>query len=216
MYFIGIDLSGPSNHKDTVVTSLIEQKQSLSWDDSVVGASDADLLSFISERAEIGRVVVAMDSPLSYQDGGGDRSYDRALRRYAKDLGMKSGSIMPPTLTRMIYLTARGIHLAHALSKIDNVSVLEVHPGAALASRVPQEHFGHALHYKKEADSLAWVRGWLAQTFIDGDIPEMSSSHEVDAVLAAITGWHWGSESSPSPLWTMDAAPPHHPFPISI
>ncbi len=211
---IGIDLSGPSNHKDTVVTAFHEKEDCLEFDSRITGASDAELINFVSSYAEEGSVVVGIDSPLSYQDGGGDRLFERELRRFAKDLGMKSGSVMTPTLTRMIYLTARGIHLAHSLKTIDRVEVVEVHPGVVLASRLSAEDLHHALSYKKEPTDLEWVTDWLASTFLTEPLPPVNESHEVDAVLASIAAWHWAAKGK-SPTWSMDSQPPHHPFPFT-
>ncbi|MBA2175095.1 DUF429 domain-containing protein [Halobacillus locisalis] len=214
MNIIGIDLSGPSNHKDTVAAAFHEKGERLEFDYRIQGASDVDLLDFVSSYADEGRVIVGIDSPLSYQDGGGDRLFDRELRRFAKDLGMKSGSVMTPTLTRMIYLTARGIHLAHSLKTIERVEVVEVHPGVALASRLSAEDFHHALSYKKEPTGLEWVTDWLTSTFLTTSLPPVHESHDVDAVLASIAAWHWAAEGK-SPTWCMDAEPPHYPFPIT-
>ncbi|TGB02759.1 DUF429 domain-containing protein [Halobacillus salinus] len=213
MYIIGIDLSGPSNHQDTVLTSFIVDNHHLTFDNRILGASDEAMISFVSSLPSDKPIFIGIDSPLSYQDGGGDRPYDRELRRFAKGLGMKSGSIMTPTLTRMIYLTARGIHLAHTLSSMENVNVTEVHPGVALASRVPADEMHHVLHYKKRDESLDWVQDFLS-TYISRLLPPAHTSHEIDSILAAIACWHWATESNIP--WCMGAKPPHHPFPITV
>ncbi|RWZ58824.1 DUF429 domain-containing protein [Halobacillus fulvus] len=216
MKIIGIDLSGPSNHKDTVIATFQESNGRLAPVPIgiQVGASDSDILNIVNRQAADDAVVIGIDSPLSYQDGGGDRPFDKELRNFSKDLGMKPGSIMTPTMTRMIYLTVRGIHLSHLLSAIPNVKeIVEVHPGTALASRVSKDEIEYALSYKKNAEDLRWVEQWLAHYFSEVAL-NSSASHEVDAYLAALAAWHWASEDHTSP-WSKNAVPPHHPFPIT-
>ncbi|MFP3489293.1 DUF429 domain-containing protein, partial [Staphylococcus sp. SIMBA_130] len=78
-------------------------------------------------------VTIGIDAPLSYQPGGGDRPSDRALRQRIVKAGMRSGSIMTPTMTRMVYLKLRGISLSRGLEA--NAHIVEVHPGAAIGLR---------------------------------------------------------------------------------
>ncbi|ASF41099.1 hypothetical protein CEH05_18800 [Halobacillus halophilus] len=218
MKIIGIDLSGPSNHKDTAAVVCREEQNQLYIEDLQTGLSDQAIISIISKQAkENNKIYVGIDAPLSYQDGGGDREADRELRSYAKHLGVKSGSIMPPTLTRMIYLTARGIHLAHMIknSLSDKVEIVEVHPGIALASRLPIEDRSQAVLYKKDEQSRKFVHKWLSEVYFQlVDHVEESSTHQLDACLAALACWHWSSEIK-SPAWHMPEQLPHHPFPFS-
>ncbi|MGP4076214.1 DUF429 domain-containing protein [Halobacillus sp. K22] len=218
MKTVGIDLSGPSNHKDTAAVICHEEKNQLSIEQLYTGLSDQGIVSIISEQAKNNnKIYIGIDAPLSYQDGGGDRETDRKLRNYAKSLGVKPGSIMPPTLTRMIYLTARGIHIAHMLEKKfpDTVNIVEVHPGMALASRLSLEDRTQAVLYKKDEQSRKFVHRWLSEHYFQSvDKVEDSSTHQLDACLAALACWHWCSEGK-SPSWHMSEQPPHHPFPFS-
>ncbi|MCM2534102.1 DUF429 domain-containing protein [Neobacillus pocheonensis] len=112
MRVIGIDLSGPSNHKDTVLTVFEKHENNLKFIKLKSYIGDYGILKEISEHGQQDEVVVGIDAPLSYEDGGGNRQGDRELRKFIVALGMKPGSIMPPTLNRMVYLTLRGIKLS--------------------------------------------------------------------------------------------------------
>ncbi|MGI8313542.1 DUF429 domain-containing protein [Halobacillus mangrovi] len=218
MKIIGIDLSGPSNYKDTVIAILKENKLQLNLEHLQEGASDEEIFSIIKKEIDNGPIYIGIDAPLSYQDGGGDRPHDRSLRAYAKSLGMKPGSIMPPTLTRMVYLTMRGVHLAHMLRSHfgDQVSIVEVHPGVALTSRLPEDKRAIAFSYKKEIESRVQAIEWLTSQMLNNSETTINetSTHTTDAVLAGIAAWHVACKQK-SPTWYREAEPPHHPFPFS-
>lgn len=98
MFFLGMDLSGPSNSKDTVLVAFKPSESgSLIFHDSVTGADDNDILCFIRQCKR--DMVVGLDAPLSYNIGGGDRPADAELRRNLIAAGLKSGSVMAPTMT---------------------------------------------------------------------------------------------------------------------
>lgn len=111
MKVIGIDLSGPSNHKDTVLTVFDKHENNLKFIKLKSNIGDHGILKEISEQGQLDKAVIGIDAPLSYEDGG-DRQGDHGLRKFIVALGMKPGSIMPPTLNRMVYLTLRGIKLS--------------------------------------------------------------------------------------------------------
>ena len=113
MIIIGIDLSGPSNAADTALVSFECRESVLTLTHSVQGASDADIFQIVSEQAKESNVTVGLDAPLSYNDGGKDRPSDSELRSRIVAAGLRSGSVMTPTMTRMAYLTLRGISVAH-------------------------------------------------------------------------------------------------------
>ncbi|MFY4776408.1 hypothetical protein [Metabacillus sp. RGM 3146] len=95
-------------------------------------------------------LVIGFDSPLSCNDGGGDRKADRLFREYIKGQGMHHGSIMPPTLTKLVYLTLRGISLTRMIERLSKpIQVVEVHPGAAMFTRLKDTERILALLYKK-------------------------------------------------------------------
>ena len=70
MKIIGIDLSGPVNHKDTVLTVFQLHNDRLEFEGMIDGASDEMIISRIEEEALSDEVVIGIDAPLSYQDGG--------------------------------------------------------------------------------------------------------------------------------------------------
>ncbi|UOR11062.1 DUF429 domain-containing protein [Halobacillus amylolyticus] len=216
MKIVGIDLSGPSNHKDTAVAVFDDQGDTLYLDQLLNTASDQDILSLITNLSAEEQVVVGIDAPLSYEDGGGDRKLEKELRQFTKELGMKSGSIMPPTLTKMIYITARGMKLASLLNHHVNVKVIEVHPGATLAARIPQdEGREHSLFYKRSPESADWIANWMMTFGLRGmQVNLLQTSHLIDACAAAIAAWGYGSPNR-NPIWSYDANPPHHPYPFS-
>ncbi|AXI08508.1 DUF429 domain-containing protein [Oceanobacillus zhaokaii] len=215
MRVIGIDLSGPSNHKDTVLAVFELQNGRLRFVKSMSNISDEAILKEVSGQSEIDEVVIGIDAPLSYEDGGGDRESDRALRKYIVQIGMKSGSIMPPTLNRMVYLTLRGIKLSREIStlaSIHPVSIVEVHPGAVIGSRLSQVEMGHVLAYKQDLEVRKVLLNWLEQQQLIG-IPETvaNQSHSIDACAAALGAWHW-RDTKYTPKWIFPAKPPLHPY----
>jgi uncharacterized protein len=80
MRVIGIDLSGPSNHKDTVLSLFKKQDSELLFLKLMRNVSDFDILEEIRVQSEIDEVIIGIDAPLSYKDGGGDRQGDKLLR----------------------------------------------------------------------------------------------------------------------------------------
>src|SRR5512135_2321158 len=104
MHIIGIDLSGPHNVADTHTALFRAEGALLRYVDSVGAASDQGILDSVKDLAGAGPVVIGIDAPLSYNQGGGDRPSDRALRHVVAERGGGVG-IMPPTMIRMVYLT---------------------------------------------------------------------------------------------------------------
>ncbi|WP_067724545.1 DUF429 domain-containing protein [Oceanobacillus damuensis] len=215
MRVIGIDLSGPSNHKDTVLAVFEVQKSKLRFVKSMSNMSDEDILKEVSVQSQIDEVVIGIDAPLSYEDGGGDRQSDRALRKFIVKIGMKSGSIMPPTLNRMVYLTLRGIKLSReitAQASLHPISIVEVHPGAVIGSRLSSIEMNYVLAYKQDLEVRKVLLTWLEQKQLIG-IPETvaNQSHSIDACAAALGAWHW-RDAAFTPKWLFPAEPPLHPY----
>ena len=106
---IGIDLSGPSNTKESTLVSFEARNNSLQMTTEIEGVTDLSIYDAIAENSANVNVIVGIDAPLSYNPGGGDRKSDKDLRKQIIAKGMHPGSVMPPTLNRMAYLTLRGI-----------------------------------------------------------------------------------------------------------
>ncbi|SEM53925.1 Predicted nuclease (RNAse H fold) [Mesobacillus persicus] len=215
MKVIGIDLSGPANHKDTVLSVFQVKDNRLVFEEMVVDANDEMIISTIKAAASIGEVVIGIDAPLSYQDGGGDRPQDKSIRQIMKSYGLSGSSIMPPTLTRMVYLTLRGVSLTRRVMMMDfyeNIQLVEVHPGAAIGTRIGKEHLSHALLYKKNEGSSKFVLEWFDKVGMVG-VPETLyfSSHQIDACAAALAAWHW-ADSDKQPTWHWKTTSAAHPF----
>ncbi|WP_226654330.1 DUF429 domain-containing protein [Pseudalkalibacillus hwajinpoensis] len=203
--YAGIDLSGPSNTKDTSLAIFEGNDKKLMFVQLLEGVTDEEIYERFQDNKE---TFVGMDAPLSYQPGGGDRPSDRALRQRIVKAGMRSGSIMTPTMTRMVYLTLRGISLSRGLV---NTHLVEVHPGAAIGLRTP--HLGAVLDYKTEMESRDELRSFLESEGVSG-IPNkaLQSSHSFDACLAAYAAWKWEQGKSE---FLYQAEPPFHPFDMS-
>ncbi|MCM3125200.1 DUF429 domain-containing protein [Mesobacillus sp. AQ2] len=215
MRVIGIDLSGPRNHKDTVLT-IFNQKgnhlQLVKWANNM---SDQDILNEIFEQSQLDEVTIGIDAPLSYEDGGGDRKSDRELRKFIVNLGMRSGSIMPPTFNRMVYLTLRGIKLSREIENLNTanpISLVEVHPGAVIGSRLSKQNIEFVLAYKQEQSARSYIRNWLMeQGLAQLPIEIERESHSIDACAAALGAWHW-KDPAHNPKWIYRASPPLHPY----
>ncbi|WP_421384960.1 DUF429 domain-containing protein [Bacillus salacetis] len=215
MIVIGIDLSGPSNPKDTVISIFEKVDGTLKLRQLISGATDEAILSRIQKEAENHSVFIGIDSPLSYQDGGGDRKSDENLRSYISKLGMKPSSIMSPTMNRMAYLTLRGISLTRSIESmktIKPVKIVEVHPGAVMGARIPNDLLPDLLRYKKEKDSLMAIYHFLQSTDLN-TLPEevKETTHAIDSCAAALGAWYWGDPYL-EPEWCWKADPPFHPY----
>lgn len=215
MRVIGIDLSGPKNHKDTVL-AIFEQKgihlQLVKWENNL---SDQDILNEVYIQSQLDEVVIGIDAPLSYEDGGGDRKGDRELRKFIVNLGMRPGSIMPPTLNRMVYLTLRGIKLSREIESLNAphpISIVEVHPGAVIGSRLSKQDIEYALVYKQEQSARSFIRNWLTeQNLTQIPVEIEAESHSIDACAAALGAWHWKTPINKA-KWIFPACPPLHPY----
>ncbi len=210
MKVIGIDLSGPANVADTNITSFFEQGQSLHFVDSVQGATDADILQAISNQDPGERAIIGIDAPLSYNPGGGDRASDTALRNELRGKGGGVG-VMTPTMTRMVYLTLRGISLARALEALKpgvDLRIMEIHPGACMLLRgAPATD---VRGFKRNPSARQHLLYWLDTQGLKhlpegGNLPD----HFVAACAAALGAWQW---SLGKPLWIYPADPPTHPY----
>ncbi|ELK44936.1 DUF429 domain-containing protein [Halobacillus sp. ACCC02827] len=218
MYYIGIDLSGPSNTKDTVLVCFERKGEALGYHTHIQPAGDEEILAFIEEKSEHAEVVIGMDAPLSYEDGGGERKQDKELKRFIISLGMKPGSIMAPTMTKMVYLTLRGIRLSREITTAETaypVHLVEVHPGAVIGSRMGTS-LSEVLEYKKDLQIRSKLLRWFQSQQLIG-IPESfaQESHTVDACAAALGAWHWIDPAYHSP-WLYPAEPPLHPYDYCI
>jgi uncharacterized protein len=215
MRVIGIDLSGPSNHKDTVMTVFELQDAELTFVNLRRNIGDFEILEEIHAQSQLDEVVIGIDAPLSYEDGGGDRIGDKQLRQFIVSLGMKSGSIMPPTFNRMVYLTLRGIKLTREIENLwsqNPISIVEVHPGAVMGSRISPIDLEYVLRYKQEMSSRSFIKNWLGEqqvTQLPSYIDE--ESHMIDACAAALGAWHW-KDPLYEPKWLLAANPPLHPY----
>lgn len=209
-YVIGIDLSGPRNAADTVLVSFEPTGRRLQRNAWLPGADDRDILDFVAGFDSRSRVVVGIDAPLSYNVGGGDRLPDAELRKLLTAAGLKPGSVMTPTMTRMVYLTLRGISVARMLKSLPHVAadIVEVHPGGGMVLRGAPAGMVAAL----KADQAARLRllAWLEeQGLADAADIESPSDHYVAACSAALSAWKWYLGES---VWLQPAEPPIHPF----
>lgn len=210
MFIIGIDLSGPANIADTAVATFAVNHSGLQLHNALTGASDRAIYSLIQACAQTMEVTVGLDAPLSYNPGGGDRERDRQLRQRVVSAGMHSGSVMTPTMTRMAYLTLRGISLGHMLRAIEptRVHVVEIHPGATLALRgAPIDHIRRLKTSQLARNELLiWLES-LGVTGLAG--LQGSGDHLVAACAGALAAWQWRCGIS---AWQFQAEPPFHPF----
>lgn len=137
MKVVGLDLSGPANVADTCMTVFNEKGEDLNFVEAIHQADDRKILQAISRFDKNEVVVLGIDAPLSYNPGGGDRESDKELRRLVLQKGRGVG-VMTPTMTRMVYLTLRGVALtrtSEALKPHTDLRIVEVHPGACMLLR---------------------------------------------------------------------------------
>lgn len=210
MFAYGIDLSGPSNHDATALVrlQLDAPRSAARFDGLIEGADDERLWREILERDA--SAWVGLDAPLSYQSGGGLRDRDRALRQELSAHGVDQRYVLPPTMTRMIYLTARGISLARPMEGQQRLRVVETHPTSALLLRRVPETFLQQMKDEREAREriLDHLRQWDV-----AEVPDRvaDSDHAVAALAAAVAVRDAAVDET---VWQYEADPPHHPFPL--
>lgn len=208
MKIIGVDLSGPTNTAETAMAWFKVEGEKLSYEGSQVGTTDQQILDLRS--ALEGNLVFGLDAPLSYMPGGGDRPADSELRRRLINAGLTPGSVMPPTMNRMAYLTLRGISVARFLSALDpnTIRIVEVHPAGCLVLRGANPHVVREIKTNTEArhQLLAWLEGQGLRALAQLN-PE--SSHLIAACASALAAWKW---SGGNPIWIKPADPPFHPY----
>lgn len=207
--FLGIDLSGPTNTKETVAVAFKSFKGGLICSSILTGAEDGQILSLAEDLNSSGPLAVGLDAPLSYNPGGGDRPADRQLRQILIRAGLKSGTIMPPTMTRMVYLTLRGMSLARMLeAACKDALIAEIHPAGAMVLRHAPAADVRNLKTDKEARTR--LLAWMTYKGLSGiETNEDISDHYVAACAAALGIWHLALGT---PAWQCPPNPPFHPF----
>lgn len=230
MIVIGIDLSGPSNPKDTALAQfrVSVDGTGLIGERFESGLKDAQLLAILAEvRADSDEpMVIGLDSPLSYQDGGGGRASDTALRNRIKAIGMHPSSIMSPFYISS--LTMRGMHVARNLDA--GIQLVEVHPGATVGLHMtvrggdvaPYRVPDCVVRYKQDSKLdramviaarqhiVMWMEQVMGMAGIPLETPE--TTHQVDACGAALAAWKYATGQA---VWSYPAVLPQHPYPYS-
>ena len=211
MQIVGIDLSGISNSRDTCLVSFQEQAGRLVRRGFVHGADDQRILETIAQLAPDDPIVVGIDAPLSYNISGSDRPGDRALRQLIRAAGMRSGSVMTPTMPRMVYLTLRGLGVCRCLETLRaqrSIQIVEVHPGATMALRGAP--INAVVELKRDPAAQRQLLLWLESQGLDGIVDlQACSDHYVAACAAALEAWKWHLKET---VWCTPAQPPHHPY----
>lgn len=203
---VGIDLSGPRNTDETAVVMFRSEGEGLRYFCYGEG-TDLAILQLISIEAETTPVSVGVDAPLSYEPGGGDRLRDSQLRKLLVAAGLHPGSVMPPTMLRMAYLTLRGLGVARLL-QIPQVTVVEVHPGAVFALRGAP--IASVRSFRASLECQSDLLHWLEQQGLQGiEPPKPCTSHFVAACAAALGAYYWRRGQQ---VWLAPAEPPFHPF----
>lgn len=213
---VGVDLSGPANHRGTSLVWLAEARgaREIVFGGAISGASDETLAKEIGRLAKgTKEIAIGLDAPLSYNDGGGDRPGDRALRALTKSVALPSGCVMTPTMTRMAYLTLRGIAVARHLVAIGipASSIVEVHPSMAYALHGAPSR--HVVALKSRESSRKSLLDWLGKRGFRGIPPALAANaDDVAACGAALAAWRWRRGRA---AWVHLASPPAHPFDLA-
>lgn len=203
---VGIDLSGPASEQNTGVVVASTEQDYLRFRGEHSG-TDRDIRSLVESLLRESRVMVGIDTPLSYQPGGGQRDRDAALRRKLIAAGLHPGSVMPPTLHRMVYLTLRGVVLSRDLANA-GCDVVEVHPGGTLALRGAP--IADVRDYSKVDECRGRLLDWFEGAGLRGvAMADPVSSHGVAACAAALAAWGWERGET---AWIAAAELPSHPF----
>ena len=184
-------------------------------DQAILGVLPA-LLSRSPMDREPPRCIIALDAPLSYQPGGGFRPADRALADHLRATVVSPGyrpGVMAPTMTRMAYLTLRGVSLTRLLlhpaaDLAVAPEIVEVYPAGSLLLRGAPVDAVRDLRTSPAArvDLLAVLRDRTA-----ADLPDELA--ETDHAIAATAGALAALDFARGRVaWHHPADPPHHPF----
>jgi uncharacterized protein len=210
MKIVGVDLSGPTNTAETALVWFRVEGDELIYEGSQVGATDGEIYELALSLAARSDLIFGIDAPLSYQPGGGDRLADTELRRNLIHAGLPSGVVMAPTMTRMAYLTLRGISIARFLSELtlNNIKIVEVHPAGSMVLRGADSQTirGMKTHIEARKQLLTWIE---EQRVTGAGQLNPDSSHLVAACASALAAWKWSIGDT---VWIKTAAPPFHPF----
>lgn len=206
----GIDLSGPSNLEETVLTVAVSEGKYYRLDYAGRGLNDPQIAEVLSEYCNIKGefLTVGIDAPLSYNQGGGDRPGDRELRNLLKSRGLMPGTVMPPTLTKMVYLTLRGISLARFLnSVIPGIKIAEVHPAGSLVLN----GFDPALvkEMKRSENARLEILAGLEGIFGFESSHSPADDHYIASLGALLAARGLADNNI---RWIKKAEPPLHPF----
>jgi predicted nuclease with RNAse H fold len=177
---------------------------------AIEGVTDLSIYKAIAENSANVKVIIGIDAPLSYNPGGGDRKSDKDLRKHIIAKEMHSGSVMPPTLNRMAYLTLRGISVSRFLESHPNkqINIVEVHPSGSMALRgAPVKSIKEMKRSTKAKQTLLQ---WLENQGLKGiDLAGSVSDHYVAACAAALAAWKWNLGES---VWIFKSEMPFHPY----
>jgi predicted nuclease with RNAse H fold len=114
--------------------------------------------------------LIAIDAPLNLPKNGAMRVADREMHK-------RGYAVFPPVFKAMRKLTIRAIYLAEELQR-QGFDVIEVHPlSTRKALSMPTKEWGK-------------IQAIFTHIGLEGDLKtRMLSSHEIDAVTAALTGY---------------------------
>ncbi|BBP44141.1 DUF429 domain-containing protein [Thiosulfativibrio zosterae] len=191
--YVGIDLAGPANFADTCMAIEWQGKLNIHC-----GCSDTDILKILAPYLGKTPVFIALDAPLTYQEGGGYRDVDRALRQHLNQHGFAKIGVMAPTMTKMVYLTLRGLRLKECLSALPQTTLFETHPGAALL--FSGADYDRVCNIKSNPQALATITDFLKQQIafkqpITQDHQAMAVAAMLSAKRAALGQVFWQFQS---------------------
>ena len=176
--YVGIDLAGPANFADTCMA--------IEWQGQFnihCGCSDTDILEILAPYLGKTPVFIALDAPLTYQEGGGYRDVDRALRHHLNQQGFAKIGVMAPTMTKMVYLTLRGLRLKERFSAIPQTTFFETHPGAALV--LSGANYDTVCNIKASPQALATITDFLKQYLAFAH--PITQDHQAMAIAAMLS-----------------------------
>ena len=209
--FFGIDLSGPVNIIDTVISwfKYDYSKEKLSLIDYKIGADDNFIFNIVKDLSINNDLFLAIDAPLSYNMNGGDRESDKSLREFLKKKNIKTSSVMTPTMTRMSYLTLRGISITRILETFKKKpKIIEVHPVVSLLINGANKE--DIKNIKKNEKAKQNIFNFLKKRQIS-KLPVIVSKndHFISSVIAAQIAYFYSKNQY---QWRSKRKFPFHPY----
>lgn len=155
--------------------------------------NDSQIYEFLQQYATNYQIFIAVDAPLTYNEGGGYREVDRAVREHLNAHGFSKIGVMAPTMTKMAYLTLRGLRIRELCGLLPNVQLFETHPGASLVLDSISYEMVTQIKSMPQARLAVWEALTGRYRFLNGlkSTKIANNDHELMAIAAMLSAFRF-------------------------